>query len=287
MSIVQEKDHPRISGLNYLVESVLNTDDHASVMRIGAEKSLGKTYAMKVVKREEPEDQIYIDLARACYESSAKLSHPAILAYHDFQTKRSWFRIARADLLMEYVDGKSLDKMEGLEVGALVLIFREVATAMAHMHRRGVRHGDLKPSNVMLAKSGEVKVLGYGRSAIEDKSRLNGTWTNAAPEQVKSFTIDDRTDIYTLGATMYHALTGRRANVGKRAKGEVEKIPTPETLNPSIPSSLNALVITCLQSNPAKRPESMFDIQQALDPIARELGAEASQLKGLTLRRQD
>ena len=214
------------------------------------------------------------------FEASAKVGHPAILKYHDHRLCKKFLIIPdRAELLMELVEGKSLDQLKGLKVGHWALIFRQVAAALAHMHRRGVRHGDMKPTKAMLSTSGQVKVLGYGLSIVReaDKAAELGTRTYMAPEQQKEKVIDDQTDIYNLGATMYHVLTGRTA---RRGEGE-GKASTPMALNPQISTEFNNLIMKCLQSSPAKRPESMYQVQQDLDGIVTGLKRTDEDLKGL------
>lgn len=271
---------PKLSGMKYLVETILSTGEKDTVMRIGDQGNLGKQYALKFVKRESKEDDVAIDCARAAAESSPKLGHPAILKYHDFRLRKAWLiLVQRGELLMEYVEGKSLDQLKDLKISHWALIFQEVAAAVAHMHRRGVRHGDIKPSHVMLGRNGQVKVLGYGLSAVRERNKdaLLGTKAYLAPEASKEKVLDDRTDIYSLGATMYHLLTGQP--VGRQ--GEGGKMATPTALNPRVPVDLNNLVVTCLSSTPAKRPEGMYDVQVRLDALVKSLHAESSSLKGL------
>jgi serine/threonine-protein kinase len=271
---------PRISGMKFQVEAILNTGPHDTVMRIGDQRNMSKPYAMKVVKREGPEQDVDLGCARATFEASAKLGHPAILKYHDHRLRKKYLIIPdRAELLMELVEGKSLDQLEGLKVGHWALIFRQVAAALAHMHRRGVRHGDVKPSKAMLSTSGQVKVLGYGLSLVreEDKTAELGTRIYMAPEQRKEKVIDDKTDVYNLGATMYHVLTGQPA---RRGEGE-GKASTPMALNPQISTEFNALIMKCLQLAPTKRPESMYQVQQDLDGIVTGLRRTDEDLRGL------
>jgi serine/threonine protein kinase len=271
---------PKLRGMKYLVETILNTGEKDTVMRIGDQGNLGKQYALKFIKRESKEDDLAIACARAAAESSPKLGHPAILKYHDFRLRKSWMILPkRGELLMEYVEGKSLDRLKDLKISHWALIFREIAAAVAHMHRRGVRHGDVKPSHVMLGRNGQVKVLGYGLSAVRErhKEALLGTRAYMAPEASKEKVLDDRTDIYSLGATMYHLLTGQP--VGRQ--GEGGKMATPTALNPRVPVDLNNLIVTCLSSTPAKRPEGMYDVQVRLDALVKSLHAEGLSLKGL------
>jgi eukaryotic-like serine/threonine-protein kinase len=272
---------PRISGMKFHVEAILNTGPHDTVMRIGDQRDMSKPYAMKIVKREGPEQDVDLGRARAAFEASAKMGHPAILKYHDHRLCKKYLIIPdRAELLMELVEGKSLDRLEGLKVGHWALIFRQVAAALAHMHRRGVRHGDMKPSKAMLSASGQVKVLGYGLSIVREKDKTAelGTRMYMAPEQRKEKVIDDQTDVYNLGATMYHVLTGQPA---RRGEGE-GKASTPMALNPQISTGFNALIMKCLQSSPGKRPESMYQVQQELDGIVEDLKRTDNDLRGLS-----
>ena len=115
---------------------------------------------------------------------------------------------------MEYVDGRSLEEVERPKIGPLVIVFHQVASALVHMHRRGIYHGDLKPSNIMVSKAGRVKLIDFGTAWIkgQEKGRVQGTPSYMAPEQGSDRIVDDRTDIYNFGATMYRMFTGRYAN---------------------------------------------------------------------------
>ncbi|MHC5537765.1 serine/threonine protein kinase [Singulisphaera rosea] len=207
---------PKLSEMNYRVVNQLGTGAGSTILLVSDKNSGGKRYALKVVRRQDAEDDIYIAQAKVEYDVAQKLNHPAIVRIYDMRTKRSWFRVAGVELLMEYVDGKTLDELEAPELGQLALVFYHVASAMAHMHRRGIFHGDLKPSNIMLSKTGQVKLIDFGTAWIrgEEKNRVQGTPQYMAPEQVSEKTVDERTDIYNLGATMYRMFTGRFAQQG-------------------------------------------------------------------------
>ena len=142
---------------------------------------------------------------------------------------------------MEYVDGKSLDEVEAPQLGQLVLIFTQVASALSHMHRRGVFHGDLKPHNIMLSKNGQVKLIDFGTAWIrgQDKNRVQGTPQYMAPEQAVEKVVDDKTDIYNLGATMYRMFTGQFVQRDIPKPGTERKVTLPTKYNPRIPAELN------------------------------------------------
>lgn len=267
--------------MKYRRDSILSDEPPGVVALIKDTGDFGRLYALKVFEREGPEDDAAIAAARASWEASDKLNHPALLAYHDFRLKKSWFRTAGAELLMEYVDGRSLDELQGVSVGQWAMIFREVAAALAHMHRRKVLHGGLTPARVMVTRGGRVKVLGYGLSLVEAGRRPEGPKAYLAPEQVKEGALTERTEVYNLGAVLYRCLTGQSANVGKRAEGEAERISKPSALNPKVPGSLNNLVVSCLQLQPGKRPESLYDVKERLDAIVAELNLDPDALAGL------
>jgi serine/threonine-protein kinase len=280
--MTRPEDAPKLSRLKYRIEATMDDEPPGTVLRVADTQDFGKRYVLKIFDREGPEDDSAIAAARAAVEASSRLNHPALVAYHDFREKRSWFRLAGAELLMEYVvDGRSLDVLGQLPVGKLVAIYREVAGALAQMHRRKVFYGDLRPSHVMVTPGGRVKLLGYGLSLAPAGSGTRGSKPYMAPEQIKDGTLTEKTDLYNLGACLYHGLTGQPANVGKRTEGEIEKISTPSALNPAVPGSLNKLVVACLQTHPPRRPQSAYDVKQQLDAVAQELGVEDDALAGL------
>src|SRR4051812_35267559 len=124
---------PKFSGMKYRVVNTLGNGAGSTILLISDKTAGGKRYALKVVRRQDEEDDIYINQARVEHEAAQKLNHPAIAKIYDIRTKRSWFRVAGVELLMEYVDGKTLDELEAPEMGQLVLVFNQVASALTHM----------------------------------------------------------------------------------------------------------------------------------------------------------
>ncbi len=274
---------PKLSAMKYRVVNTLGTGAGSTILQISDKTAGGKRYALKVVKRQDADDDIYIDQARVEYEAAQKLNHPAIAKIYDLRLKRSWFKVSGVELLMEFVDGKTLDEIEGPTMDQLILIFNQVASALAHMHRRGVFHGDLKPSNIMLSKTGQVKLIDFGTAWLrgQQKERVQGTPQFMAPEQASEKVVNEQTDIYNFGATMYRMFTGRFANAGIPKAGDgPRKLPPPIQINNKIPPALNETILACLEISPEKRPSGMFDIKNQLAAVAKSRGLEEVDLKG-------
>jgi len=276
---------PKFSDVQYRVVGPLGTGAGSTILQIADRSRGGQRFALKVVKRQDSDDDIYISQAMNEYEAAKKLNHPAIARIYDCRIKRSLLlKVNSVELLMEYVDGKTLDEIEGPTLPLLVLVFNQVADALVHMHRRGVFHGDLKPSNIMVTKDGKVKLIDFGTAWLkgDEKNRIQGTPQYIAPETVNEKVIDERTDIYNLGATMYRSFTGRYANSNSLPKpGENlnNKLVPPIQLNPNIPGALNETILACLQISPERRPAGMYEVQQQLSGVAKYLGLEEVELK--------
>lgn len=273
---------PKFSGIKYRVVNELGEGAGSKIFLISDKSSGGKRYALKIIRKQEPEDDIYIQQARTEFDASQKLNHPVIAKIYDFRQKKSWFKVTGCELLMEFVDGKSLDEVEAPEMGQLVLIFTQVASALSHMHRRGVFHGDLKPHNIMLSKNGQVKLIDFGTAWIrgQDKNRVQGTPQYMAPEQAVERVVNDKTDVYNLGATMYRMFTGQFVQRDIPKPGSERKVTLPTKYNPRIPADLNTLIVACLQSDPEKRPPSMVDVRDQLSKVAKQMGLDEVDLKG-------
>src|SRR6516162_4316900 len=141
---------PKLSGMKYRVVNQLGTGAGSTILQISDKTAGGKRYALKVVRRQDEDDDIYVKQALTEFEAAKKLNHPAIAKVFDCRLKRAWFKLKGVELLMEFVEGKTLDEIEAPELSQLVLIFCQVSSALTHMHRRGVYHGDMKPANIML-----------------------------------------------------------------------------------------------------------------------------------------
>jgi serine/threonine protein kinase len=266
----------------FAVVSTLGTGAHSTILQIRRNADF-KNYALKVVQISGEEEMKFLDQARHEFRVAQMLNHPNLIKIYALETARDWlFRIRKVHLLIEYVEGKTLDTYPRFPIPKLVQIFEKVASALVHMHRRTVCHSDLKPNNILLSKRGQVKIIDYGLARIkgEGKGRVQGTLEYMAPEQGKHGRVNEQTDIYNFGATMYRLTAWR---LPPKASGEGDgaipldaktwrKLLKPvEECNMEAPPALCELIHRCLGFNASERPERMSEIQGALDHLAEEL----------------
>lgn len=238
----------------------------------------GRPFALKVVPIEDKDDQKYLEQAKHEYRVGQMLDHPNLIKVHALETQRDWFfRVKKVHLLIEYVQGKTLDNMLHLSLSHKVQVFQKLAAGLVHMHRRSVFHADLKPNNIMISKAGAVKILDFGLAWIkgEPKGRVQGTPEYMAPEQAKDSVVNERTDIYNLGATMYRVITGKlppstlsgSGSLRTDAKLFQHMLKPVVELTPNTPEELCKLIHRCLAYEAKKRPERASEVQEVLDQL--------------------
>jgi serine/threonine protein kinase len=259
----------------------LGAGAHSKILHIRCSGD-GKQYALKVVPIDSKEDQKFQTQAEHEFRVAHMLNHPNIIKVYTLEKTRDWlFRVKKVQLLIEYVNGKTLDNVPRLSIPRLVQVFSKIAGGLYHMHRRGVYHADLKPNNVLLSRTGEVKIIDFGLAWIkgEPKDRVQGTPEYMAPEQAKDSTVNEQSDIYNFGATMYRLVTwrhppsavplGEGAAIGaKTFKALLRPV---EEFTPTAPKGLCELIHHCLEYSAKKRPEKASDVQARLDKLADEL----------------
>jgi serine/threonine protein kinase len=263
------------------VLGTLGTGAHSTILHVRREAD-GKQYALKVVSIDGPEEQKFLEQARHEYRVASMLDHPNLLRIFTLEEQKNWlFRVKKAQLVMEYVNGQTLDRFPAMPIPKLLQVFKQTADAVVHMHRRGVYHADLKPNNLMLSKTGQVKVIDFGLAWVkgEDKGRVQGTPEYMAPETAARNMVNERTDIFNFGATMYRLVTLQKPPTVIQPAGSLpldagtwEKILKPvASLSPRCPKPLAELIEQCLSFSALQRPERMSEVQGRLDRLADEL----------------
>jgi serine/threonine protein kinase len=270
---------------SYQILGTLGKGAHSTILHV-RRKADSREYALKVVPIGDADEQKFLEQARHEFRVAQMLGHPNLIKIYCLELKRDWlFRVKKAEVLIEYVNGKTLDTIP-IPQDQLVNVFAHVAAGLAHMHRRGVYHGDLKPNNILYGKRGEVKIIDYGLAWIkgEPKDRVQGTPEYMAPETSRNKTINERTDIYNFGATMYRLTTMKlppcamaTADTLKVGAKTFASMLTPVSeLNKAAPKALGDLIHWCLAYDPEKRPERMGIVLDELKQIAAEVGTPIS-----------
>jgi eukaryotic-like serine/threonine-protein kinase len=265
----------------FTVLGTLGQGAHSAILHIRCAND-NKEYALKVVPINPDRDQKYLEQAHHEYKVAKMLEHPNLIKIYALETPRDWiFRVRKVHLLIEYVNGKTVDTITGLTVPRLAQIFARVADALVHMHRRGVFHADLKPSNIMLSRRGEVKIIDYGLAWIkgEKKGRVQGTPEYMAPEQARQGIVNENTDMYNFGATMYRLATFRlppssltsSEGVPMDAKLFRAELKPVTECNPQVPLELADLIHRCMAFRPADRPARITQVRDVLNELEQTL----------------
>ena len=214
--------------------------------------------------------------------AAASLEHPNIVTVYDVGQHRGLYYI-----VMQLIHGETLadriDREGRLEVTEAVRMAIEAANALGAAHRKGIIHRDIKPANLLLTREGLVKVADFGlasrrtdRRDADGKSEVAGTPYYIPPEQITGVAVDHRADLYSLGVTMFFALTGRRPFDGGTPRDILVKhltlVPPAVTeINPSIPSRLSEIVARLLAKKPQSRPSSAEELVAELLQLSREM----------------
>jgi eukaryotic-like serine/threonine-protein kinase len=239
----------------------------------------GSIIALKRVVLEKPEDARVLEQTETEFKIASKVDHPYVRKCFKLKKIKSLFKVRELLLSMELFDGQTLEESPGLSLGDVLLIFRMVATGLHAIHQAGFIHCDMKPNNILLNRSGSIRVIDLGQSCRigTTKTRIQGTPDYIAPEQVKRLPLGPQTDVFNFGATMYWALTGKNVPTlipgRNNTVGLLEKrdCPTPRQLKCQIPNTISELVMACVQDEPADRPRDMTQIVSSLDALIQEI----------------
>lgn len=243
-----------------------------STIYLATDEEDDATVALKRVTYEKAEDARVFEQVETEYKVAHQIDHPYVRKCYKLKKIRSMFKAKELLLSMEYFDGQTLEEFTTLSLGDVLLVFRMVASGLAAMHQHGFVHCDIKPNNILLAKSGSIKIIDLGQSCKigTTKQRIQGTPDYIAPEQVRRKPLGPKTDIFNLGATMYWALTGKHAPtlIPKKNKFGLpvtEARRAPHELKKQLPLGISKLVMDCIEDDPANRPRNMMNVISRLD----------------------
>jgi eukaryotic-like serine/threonine-protein kinase len=274
---------PRLLGGRYELDGIVGRGGMAEVFR-ARDIRLDRIVGVKTLRDDLARDQTFQARFRREAQSAASLNHPSIVAVYD--TGEDMVGGTPVPyIVMEFVDGRTLRDLlrddRRLLPERAAEITDGVLRALDYSHRNGIVHRDIKPGNVMLTRSGDVKVMDFGIARAVSDSQMTmtqtaqviGTAQYLSPEQARGERVDARSDLYSTGCLLYELLTGRPPFTGDSpvaiAYQHVKEEPVPPSrIDPEVPPWADAIVLKAMQKDPAQRYQSAGemrnDIQRAL-----------------------
>lgn len=249
------------------------------------EKALGRWVAVKMLKVSDSED-----IARFQREAqiAARLNHTSIAAIYEIaQCRDKWY------ISMQFIDGRMLEDVSNMRQAIKAIM--QVAYAVHYAHAAGIIHRDINPRNIMIDRTGKGFITDFG---IARQQKAGGTVTQTgvivgtpnymSPEQAQGNKVDYRTDIYSLGATLYYVATQSAPFYGEDPLKIVLKVineepPTPRTLNPKIDRDLETIILKCMEKDPERRYQTAKELGDDLKAFLNDEPISARQA-GLAYR---
>ena len=259
----------------YEIERALARGGMAEVF-VARDQQLDREVAVKILFSEFAIDPSFVERFRREAQHAAMLNHPNIVGVYDYGREQGTYYI-----VMEYVEGESLrDVLRSrgrLAPMQAARIAAEIAAGLDFAHRHGTVHRDIKPGNVLIAPSGQVKVADFGiaanpsdaASGLTQTGAVIGTATYFSPEQAQGYQVDGRSDVYSLGVVLYEMLTGgapfvAESPVAVAMKHVREEVVPPSEVVGDIPPDLERIVMGALTKDPSGRYQSAEDLREDL-----------------------
>jgi serine/threonine protein kinase len=274
-SMIKERQRIPISS-RYEFQKPIGTGGMGTVYR-ALDRRTNQLVAIKVLRYKESENPILHQRNMREFRAASELEHPNIVRALSFET------IDEINFVVyELVEGGSLcdrlDHIKRFSENEAIRIVTQIGQALEYAHSRGVVHRDIKPDNILLLPDGRAKLTDFGLAKTIDSNEDNltrplsglGTPQFMAPEQFSDAkTVGPRSDIYSLGATLYAMVTGRNPFDGKTAlaimtQKEFEKYPSARSLVPGLNERIDIAISACLKPEPEGRPASCLDFFKLL-----------------------
>ncbi|RRR96441.1 Stk1 family PASTA domain-containing Ser/Thr kinase [Glycomyces terrestris] len=271
---------PRLLGGRYEIGEVIGYGGMAEVHR-GRDLRLGRDVAVKLLRADLSRDESFLIRFRREAQNSASLNHPNIVAVFDTGEEAGI-----PYMVMEFVNGRTLKEVliaEGrFEYTAACEVVADMCSALDFSHKHHIIHRDVKPGNVMLSDTSQVKVMDFGiaralasgQATMTQTSAVIGTAQYLSPEQARGETVDARSDVYAVGCVLYELLVGHPPFTGDNPVSVAyqhvrEEARPPSELNPNVPASVDAVVMKALAKNPENRYHSAAEMREDLIRAAR------------------
>lgn len=267
----------------YQIQELVGEGAMGTVYR-AVDSVIGRTVAIKVmnasIARQQDHRQRFLREAQA----AGSLQHPNVVTIYDLGELDGHLFIA-----MEYVHGTDLERLmtgaEPLKLQSKLDIIVDVLMGLSYAHKHGIIHRDIKPANVRVGEDGHAKIMDFGVAhlASSDMTRTGivvGTPSYMAPEQVMGGKVVPGTDLFAVGAVLYHLITGSKPFEGPTLQSLFYRIVTdmPKPLDevrPGLPSALNAIIQKAMAKDPADRYETALDMANSIIAVRAELSGNA------------
>jgi eukaryotic-like serine/threonine-protein kinase len=262
----------RLLGGRYQVGELLGYGGMAEVHH-GRDLRLGRDVAIKMLRTDLARDETFQIRFRREAQNAASLNHPAIVAVYDTGEEKAPTGEIIPYIVMEFVNGRTLKEVLGSDGRIMprraLEITADICAALEFSHRHGIIHRDIKPGNVMLTQTGQVKVMDFGiaralasgATTMTQTSAVIGTAQYLSPEQARGEPVDARSDVYATGCVLYELLVGQPPFVGDNpvsvAYQHVREDPRPPSdSNREVSPDIDAIVLKALAKNRANRYQS-------------------------------
>jgi serine/threonine protein kinase len=262
---------------NYTIQGEIGRGGMATVYR-AVQESLNRPVALKELDlsrlRSEPNA---LERFRLEARAAAALEHPGIVTIYDL-----WEEEDKAYIAMEFVDGVELKdvllNLGSIEYMSAVLITLAISEALHYAHSRGMVHRDVKPGNIMLSGSGEIRLMDFGIVSVSGAGDLTvagqilGTPAYMSPEQIAGEELGPGADLFSLGAVLYEMIAGKKPFSGANHIALIQDVlhghPIPlHELDPQVPESISQAVLKCLEKSPERRYSSMEEFSTVLEMV--------------------
>ncbi len=259
-------------GKRYEILGRIGSGGMADVYK-GKDHKLNRYVAIKVLKSDYRNDQVFIQKFLSEAQAAAGLMHPNVVNVYDVGQDRGLFY-----MVMELVEGITLkdyiERKGKLSAKETISISIQMVTGLQAAHNHHIIHRDIKPQNIIISKEGKVKVTDFGiaRATTATKTistSVMGSVHYTSPEQARGGAVDEKSDIYSVGITMYEMITGHvpfdgDSTVSVALKHLQEEMVSPAEEVPDIPYSLECIIMKCTQKNPERRYHDCASLIQDL-----------------------
>ena len=266
----------------YIINEMIDQGGFGIVYK-GIHSNLNMTVAIKMLKHSNAMDPDFLEIFRNEAKTIARLNHANIIRIYDIEELYKTIFI-----VTEYLEGSTLKGIlkntPNLPLAKILDITMQVCYGLEYAHKHGIIHQDINPNNIFISSDGQAKIIDFGLACPTGNLDCNflfpGTIYYIAPEQIVGDAVDERTDIYSLGITVYEMITGKRPFPEDEINNLIslhvhEDITTLNVHTPNLPDEINNFFMKTIRKETSKRYKNISEILSELNPLAEKLGIQS------------